>query len=81
MGGVVRSVASTVTGKSTKKSRGGEKKTEAEPRKIVSRRGTRSRQSRVGRSMIGGTLPGGNNAVANLGTSTRNPRGKTNLGT
>lgn len=80
MGGVVRSVASTVTGKSTR-SRGGEKKTEPEPRKIVSRRGTRSRQSRVGRSMIGGTLPGGNNAVANLGTSTRNPRGKTNLGT
>ena len=85
MGGVVKSVVAPV--KKIVSGGGGQsaaitqapKKTDPEGKKIVARRSTRKRSRQVGRSLVGGVLPGGTNTVA-LGT-VRNPRdGKTTLG-
>jgi len=89
MGGVVKSVVAPV--KKIVSGGGGQsggqsaaitqapKKTDPEGKKIVARRSTRKRSRQVGRSLVGGVLPGGTNTVA-LG-AVRNPRdGKTTLG-
>ena len=90
MGGVVKSVVAPVkkiVSGGSGGSGGGQsaaitqapKKTDPEGKKIVARRSTRKRSRQVGRSLVGGVLPGGTNTVA-LGT-VRNPRdGKTTLG-
>ena len=90
MGGVVKSVVAPVkriVGGGGGGQSGGQsaaitqapKKTDPEGKKIVARRSTRKRSRQVGRSLVGGVLPGGTNTVA-LGT-VRNPRdSKTTLG-
>ncbi len=89
MGGVVKSVVAPVKrivggggGQSGGQSAAitqAPKKTDPEGKKIVARRSTRKRSRQVGRSLVGGVLPGGTNTVA-LGT-VRNPRdSKTTLG-
>lgn len=81
MGGVVNTVRQIAGGGS--RSAGVQqapKKTEPEGKKISTRRSRRRNSSNVGRSLIGGALPGGQ--TASLGqASVRNPRdSKTNLG-
>ena len=83
MGGVVKSVVAPVKrivgGGQSAAITQAPKKTDPEGKKIVARRSTRKRSRQVGRSLVGGVLPGGTNTVA-LG-AVRNPRdGKTTLG-